>query len=107
VVIFQPHLYSRTKFFSNEFAQVLATADRAIVTDIYPSREAPMPGVDAGLIVNAAHALGARQVELRNDLWQVADYVAPELEEGDLVLIMGAGNINRIAAPLLEALRHL
>jgi UDP-N-acetylmuramate--alanine ligase len=106
VVIFQPHLYSRTKFFSDAFAQVLGTADRAIVTDIYPSREQPMPGVDSGLIVDAANARGARQVELRKDMWQVADHVAPSLRDGDLVLILGAGNINRIAPPLLEALRR-
>lgn len=105
VVIFQPHLYSRTKFFSQEFARVLGTADRAIVTDIYPSREEPMPGVDSGIIVDAAHQSGARHVELKNDMWQVADHVAPDLREGDIVLIMGAGNINRIAPPLLEALR--
>ena len=106
VVIFQPHLYSRTKFFSQEFAEVLSTADRAVVTEIYPSREEPMPGVDSGIIVDAAQALGARHVELHNDMWQVADHVAPDLREGDVVLILGAGNINRIAQPLLEALRY-
>lgn len=106
IIVFQPHLYSRTRFFSQEFARVLATADRAIVTDIYPSREEPMPGVDSGLIVDAAHASGARHVELKNDMWEVARQVAGELRSGDIVLIMGAGNINRIASPLLEALRR-
>lgn len=104
VCVFQPHLYSRTKFFSDDFARVLASADRAIVTDIYPSREEPMPGVDSGLIVDAAHAMGARHVELLNDMAAVPAVLAPDLEAGDLVLILGAGNINRIAAPLLQAL---
>lgn len=105
IAVFQPHLYSRTKFFVEEFAAVLATADLAIVTDIYPSREEPMPGVHAGLIVDAAAAKGAHHVELLNDMAEVPGALAPKLQAGDIVLIMGAGNINRIAAPLLEALR--
>ncbi|MBI2435672.1 MAG: UDP-N-acetylmuramate--L-alanine ligase [Candidatus Hydrogenedentes bacterium] len=107
VVVFQPHLFSRTQYFFREFAQVLSTADRALVTDIYPSRERPIDGVDSGLIVTAAHESGAAHVTWQPDLWTVADHLAPELREGDIVLIMGAGNINRIAPPLLEALRHL
>ncbi|HNR30790.1 MAG TPA: UDP-N-acetylmuramate--L-alanine ligase [Candidatus Hydrogenedentes bacterium] len=103
--VFQPHLYSRTKFFSDEFARVLASADRAIVTDIYPSREEPMPGVDASLIVDAAREAGAAHVELVNDMHAVPERLAPELRSGDLVLVLGAGNINRICEPLLEALR--
>lgn len=105
IAVFQPHLFSRTKFFSDEFAQVLSTVDRAIVTDIYPSREEPMPGVDSGLIVDAAQRLGAHHVALVKDMNAVPALVAPDLEPGDLVLILGAGNINRIAASLLDALR--
>jgi UDP-N-acetylmuramate--alanine ligase len=103
IVIFQPHLYSRTKFFSTEFAQALAQSDHAIVVDIYGAREEPQPGVDAGLIVDAAHALGVRHVELVRDMYAVPAYLAPRLEEGDVVLILGAGNITRITPLLLEA----
>ncbi len=105
VCVFQPHLYSRTKYFYEEFARVLSQADRSVVTGIYPSREEPMPGVDSGLIVDAACEAGARHVELVNDMEAVPSMLAPHLEEGDMVLILGAGNINRIANPLLEALR--
>ena len=104
VCVFQPHLFSRTKFFCDDFARVLATADQAIVTAIYPSREAPMPGVDAGLIVDAAHGSGARHVELVEHMADVPDYLAGSLTEGDVVLVLGAGNINRICEPLLAAL---
>jgi UDP-N-acetylmuramate--alanine ligase len=104
ICIFQPHLFSRTKFFSDDFARVLATADHAIVTAIYPSREAPMPGVDAALIVDAARAAGALHVELVDDPADVPGHLAPSLEEGDVVLVLGAGTINRICAPLLAAL---
>jgi len=104
VVIFQPHLYSRTKFFLDDFARVLGRADLALVTDIYPSREEPMPGVHAGLIVDTAVEQGAHQVELVSDMNVVPAQLAPRLQEGDVVLVMGAGNINRIVTPLLEAL---
>lgn len=104
ICVFQPHLFSRTKFFCNDFAKALAGADRAIVTDIYPSREAPMPGVDAGLIVDAAHAMGANHVELARDMNTVPQLLAKDLEPGDMVLVLGAGDINRIVQPLLELL---
>lgn len=105
VCVFQPHLYSRTKFFYDDFARVLSRADRAIVTDIYPSREEPMPGVDSGLIVDAAQEAGARNVELISDMKAVPEALAQELKPGDLVLILGAGDINKVALPLLEKLR--
>lgn len=102
VVVFQPHLYSRTKYFAAEFASVLSAADIAIVTEIYGSREEPIPGVTSELIVNAGHD----RLELVGDMHAVPAGLAPRLKEDDVVLILGAGNINRIAAPLLEALRE-
>lgn len=105
ICVFQPHLYSRTKFFFEEFAQVLRRADMAIVTDIYPARESPMPGVHAGLIVDAARKHEANHVELIKDMYDVPRQIASQLERGDIVLILGAGNINRIAPTLLEEIR--
>ena len=105
IAIFQPHLYSRTKFFFSEFASVLAKFDRAIVTPIYPSREAPMPGVDSGLIVDEARRSGAHHVELFNDVTALPKQLVPSLSDGDVVLILGAGTINKIAAPLLDEMR--
>ena len=104
VCVFQPHLYSRTKFFCGEFAQVLGSVDRAVVTDIYPSREEPMPGVDAGMIVDAAREAGLEHVELIRNMSTVPVRIARTLEEGDVVLILGAGDINRIGPALLERL---
>lgn len=106
ICVFQPHLYSRTKFFCDDFARVLGQVDRAIVTAIYPSREAPMPGVDSGLIVDAARDQGFPSVDLIDDMSTVPARLAPELEAGDVVLVLGAGNINRIAQPLLDALEE-
>jgi UDP-N-acetylmuramate--alanine ligase len=104
IVVFQPHLYSRTKFFSDDFAEVLLDTDLTIVTDIYPSREAPMPGVDSTLIVDAARAKGGTHVELISDMASVANFLAPQMQWGDLVLVLGAGNINQIVPDLLNAL---
>lgn len=104
ICVFQPHLYSRTKFLCDAFARVLSEVDCAIVTDIYASREEPMPGVDAGLIVDAARAQGCDTVELVRDMDAVPGRLAAMAQPGDLVLILGAGNINRIAEPLLKAL---
>jgi UDP-N-acetylmuramate--alanine ligase len=105
ICVFQPHLFSRTKFFCDDFARVLSSVDRTIVTDIYPSREEPMPGVDSGIIVDAAREQGSSRVELVRDMNAVPAMLAPDLEPGDLVLILGAGNINRIAQPLIEELQ--
>lgn len=104
VCVFQPHLFSRTKFFCEDFARALATADRALVTDIYPSREAPMPGVDAGIIVDAAQAMGANHVELARDMHAVPQLLIKDLHPGDMVLVLGAGDINRTVQPLLDLL---
>jgi UDP-N-acetylmuramate--alanine ligase len=105
IAVFQPHLYSRTKFFYQDFARALSSCDRAIVTDIYPSREEPMPGVDSGLIVNAARESGGTPVELVSDMHAVAIALAADVKEGDVVLVLGAGNINRICPEILDALR--
>jgi UDP-N-acetylmuramate--alanine ligase len=104
LAVFQPHLYSRTKFFSEEFARVLATADLTLVTEIYGSREAPMPGVDAGLIVDAARAHGCQHVELVRAMHDTPAVLANVAREGDIILVIGAGNIDRVVPGILESL---
>lgn len=101
ICVFQPHLFSRTKFFYEDFGRVLAQADLAIVTDIYGSREEPIPGVDAGLIVDSARSHGADHVELITDMMDAPARLEGDLREGDVVLVMGAGNIHRVIEPLL------
>ncbi len=104
VGVFQPHLFSRTKYFCVEFAAVLAQMDLAVVTDIYPSRETPIPGVDAGMVVDAAHNDGARHVELIRNMHDVPAHLSGIVRAGDIVVILGAGDINQIVAPLMRAL---
>ncbi len=106
ISIFQPHLFSRTKFFYQEFADALSRSDIAIVTDIYPAREAPMEGVNASLIVNSAREKGHKEFYLIEDMWNVPEFLIPRLKQGDIVLILGAGNINKIANSILFGLKE-
>jgi UDP-N-acetylmuramate--alanine ligase len=97
--VFQPHLYSRTRDHARGFGKALLLADRVLVTDIYPSREAPIAGVSAQLVVDAARELGHRQIELCPD-WRQAPAKLHGVREGDAILTLGAGDIYRLAEQL-------
>lgn len=98
--VFQPHLYSRTLDQADAFGRALLLADQAIVTDIYGSREEPMDGVDATLIVDAAKEFGQRSVRHLSDWSEIQAVLADEVKEGDVVLTMGAGDIVRFGQQL-------
>jgi UDP-N-acetylmuramate--alanine ligase len=95
--VFQPHLFSRTRDLAAEFGRSLLDADQAIVTAIYPSREAPIAGVTGDLVVQAARAAGHRSASFCPDWHDVPALLAPEVRTGDVVLTLGAGDINRLA----------
>jgi len=95
--VFQPHLYSRTRDLFNEFGRALLAADRAWVTDIYPSREQPLEGVTADLVVDAARNSGHRHCNLCPDWRDLEGRLAPTVGSGDLILTLGAGDIYRLA----------
>ena len=99
--VFQPHLYSRTRDLYNEFGSALLAADRAWVTDIYASREQPLEGVTAELVVDAAHGSGHGHCRLCPDWRDLPALLAPTLEGADLVLTLGAGDIYRLAHQLV------
>jgi UDP-N-acetylmuramate--alanine ligase len=105
VVVFQPHRYTRTRALSRELGESLAGVDLAVVTDVYHADEDPIPGVTGKLVVNAltAAAPGQRVAYLphRKD---VVRFLAAEVREGDLVLMMGAGDIPMITDEVLERL---
>lgn len=103
LVIFQPHLYTRTRAFMRDFARVLSEADLAWVADIYPAREAPIPGVSAAQIAEIARKEFGGKVEyLPFD--RIAARVMQQLREGDIVVTMGAGDVDRIARGLAQSL---
>lgn len=101
VAVFQPHLYSRTRDFAAPFAQALAAADVAWVTNIYAAREKPIAGVTSQLIAEAGHGI---QV-FDGDVGELANELRPELKAGDVVLFMGAGNVDEAAHTLLAQLQ--
>ena len=107
VAVFQPHLYSRTAYLAHEFATALAHADVAVVTEIYPAREEPWPGVSGKLIVD-------RLTEVRPGMpvgWAPAlnDAVvlaAERVRAGDIVLTLGAGDVDTIGPAILKRLER-
>ena len=102
--IFQPHLYSRTAQMFTGLGAALAIADRIVVTDVYGAREEPRPGVSGELVASAARRAGGRMVDYYPHRSEVARRVAPRLEEGDLVVSMGAGDITMVPGELLALL---
>lgn len=101
LAIFQPHLYSRTRDLAGEFGRALLGADRVLVTGIYPAREAPLPGVTGELVAAAARAAGHPAADYRADWGEIEALLAREVEPGDVVLTLGAGDIVRLARRLV------
>ncbi|MBD5788092.1 UDP-N-acetylmuramate--L-alanine ligase [Cellulosimicrobium terreum] len=101
VVLFQPHLYSRTRTFAREFADALGAADVVVVTGVYAAREDPDPQVGARTIVDLMPAGTAVAVE---DGHAAARHVAHAARPGDLVLTVGAGDVTELGAVVLDAL---
>ncbi len=92
-VVFQPHLYSRTEALANEFGGAFSGADVVVVTDVYGSREEPVPGITGELVADAAQARSGAVVHYVPRLGDVASFVADRVEPGDLVITLGAGDI--------------
>jgi UDP-N-acetylmuramate--alanine ligase len=103
-VAFQPHLYSRTRHLAFEFATALAGADDVAVLDVYPAREAPIPGVTGKLIVDALSDRG-RLAAWTPTVEQAVTHLVRTARPGDVLLVAGAGDVDRAPAQLLEALR--
>ncbi|WP_369042545.1 UDP-N-acetylmuramate--L-alanine ligase [Streptomyces sp. Midd1] len=103
LVVFQPHLFSRTQELGKEMGESLALADASVVLDIYPAREDPIPGVTSELILQAARAAGA-DVTPVHDKADVPSVVAGMAKPGDLVLTMGAGDVTDLGPEILARL---
>jgi UDP-N-acetylmuramate--alanine ligase len=105
VAVFQPHLYTRTRTFADEFARELLAADRLYVTDVYPARETPIPGITGQIVADRARELGHRHVRYVPARSDMARALEEELEGGELVITLGAGDIYRTSEELLALLR--
>jgi UDP-N-acetylmuramate--alanine ligase len=105
LALFQPHLYSRTVHLAHDFAVALAGADAVCVTDVYPAREDPLPGVSGKLIVDElARVRPGLRLGWAPSLDDAVAVVASWARAGDIVLTLGAGDVERAAPLLLEAL---
>jgi UDP-N-acetylmuramate--alanine ligase len=98
-VLFQPHLYSRTRHLADEFAEALATADDVTVVDVYPAREVPVPGVTGKLIVDALSDRGVL-AGWTPAVEQGAERLARRSRPGDVALVLGAGDVDRAVGML-------
>ncbi|TDP97220.1 UDP-N-acetylmuramate--L-alanine ligase [Labedaea rhizosphaerae] len=103
VVIFQPHLYSRTRLFRDEFAAALGLADEVVVLDVFGAREEPEPGV-TGAIIAERIPLPAGHVHFVQAFDKVPALVAGIAKPGDVVLTMGAGDVTMLGSEVLAAL---
>ncbi|QBJ94867.1 UDP-N-acetylmuramate--L-alanine ligase [Rhodococcus sp. ABRD24] len=101
IVVFQPHLYSRTVTFAQEFGEALDLADEVVVLDVYGAREEPIPGVSGALVAQAV----TKDVHYQPDRSQVPRQVATLAESGDVVITMGAGDVTMLGGQILDALR--
>ncbi len=100
LVVFQPHLYSRTSAFATEFGEALDLADEVVVLDVYGAREKPLPGVTGALV---AHAV-TKPVHYQPDLSMAPRQVAALARSGDVLITMGAGDVTMLGKGILGAL---
>ncbi len=100
--VYQPHTYSRTRTFLNQFQDVFSAADALIVTDIYAAREAPDPNITPEMVVAASRHEQARAI---SGLPQVAEHLLQELSPNSLVIILSAGTATQLGPLLLDAIQ--
>ena len=99
--VFQPHLYSRTHDFYREFADSLSVANEVILTEIYPARELPIPGVTSQLIYDNLKEGVEKMICEKKDLPQL---IAER--DTDIVVLLGAGDIDNYADQLVEVIKQ-
>ncbi|GAA3626461.1 UDP-N-acetylmuramate--L-alanine ligase [Kineosporia mesophila] len=104
LAVFQPHLFSRTRIFAEDFGTALSLADEVIVLDVYAAREDPEPGVTGELVANAVR-LPPAQVAYRPTASAAVDEVLRRAQKGDLVMTIGAGDVTVLGPVILDALR--
>ncbi|MNV24629.1 UDP-N-acetylmuramate--L-alanine ligase [compost metagenome] len=97
VVAFQPHRYSRTRDQFDAFAAVLSEVDALVLSEVYPAGEAPIPGADSKSLARAIRARGRSEPVVVGQAADLVSVLPDVLQDGDLLLMMGAGDIGHIA----------
>lgn len=104
VAVFQPHLYSRTRDFADAFARSFFNADALVVTDVYGSRETPIDNIDGSMLADRARRFGHRDVHYVPDKENLPEELESLTDDGDVVLMMGAGDIWRYSRVFVDRL---
>lgn len=104
VAVFQPHLYSRTRDFAADFGRALSEADQVWVADVYAAREDAIPGVSGETVARQVRAAGCTEVIYIPALHDLECRLSKSLAPGDLVLVMGAGDVEQVAYGLIDRL---
>lgn len=104
VAVFQPHRYTRTRDLFEDFSQVLAECDVLVITEVFAAGEEPIAGADGRALCAAIRARGKVNPIFIEDVEQLGNDLPAILQDGDLVLTMGAGSIGRVASQLKETL---
>jgi UDP-N-acetylmuramate--alanine ligase len=105
VVVFQPHRYTRTQEQFDDFVKVLSSVDALVLCEVYPAGEAPIPGADGRSLSRAIRVRGDVDPVFVQDLDEVPQVLGNLVQDGDLVLILGAGDIGALAARLPTLLK--
>jgi len=100
VIVFQPHRYTRTRDLLDDFAAVLCEADALVLTDVYPAGEAPIAGADGRSLARAVRARGKVDPVFIEHPRELDETLPALLRDGDLVLLLGAGDIGAAAVDL-------
>ena len=102
VVVFQPHLYSRTRDFYQEFGRSFLNSDVFICTDVYPAREAPIKGITGKLISDITQKFGHKNVHYIADKNDIPKFLMKTVKKDDIVVTMGAGDIWKYGEKFVE-----
>jgi len=105
VVIFQPHRYSRTQLLKDDFAKAFVDADIVFLTEIYPAGEEPIEGISSNILMEAIIKHDDKDVTLISDFEAIPDTVLKSIKEGDIILTLGAGNINKIGPMIIQEIK--
>lgn len=105
VAVFQPHLYSRTRDFYQEFGRSFLNSDIFICTDVYPAREEPLEGVSGLLIADAAKKFGHKNVHYIKDKNDVPKFLSEIKKDGDIIVTLGAGDIWKYGETFVKTLK--
>ena len=106
ISIFEPHLYSRTKNFHKEFAKSLSLSDYIIIADIYGAREKPIKGISSNLIINDLDKIDFNNCIYISDKTRIPIYMKKIIKKNDMIILMGAGQINSITEDILKIIKE-